>query len=134
METSQMTDILDAVLRTLYENMDKDGLSFEKELLGANKIKVSSAESDKIWDVLRATGLVVRIVGFGSGGKLELTPPGIQMMTRFGSYKNFLASQNTGVPPQVTISLGDAGSGMTEAAKQKPGKPKKAASSGQQPH
>lgn len=134
METSQMTDILDAVFKTLYEHIDKDGLSFEKELLGANKIKVSPAESDKIWDVLHATGLVGSIVGFGSEGKLELTSPGIQMMTRFGSYKNFLAAQNTGATPQFTISLGEAGGGKPDAAKEKSAKPRKSASSGQEPH
>lgn len=136
MEATRITDILDTVLRTLYEHMDKNGLLFEKELLEANKIRLNPQESGKIWDVLRATGLVESIIGFGNEGKLELTPAGIQMMMRFGSYKNFLATQNISNSPQVTISVTDPGGAQPAKAaipKQKPGKPKKAASS-DRPH
>lgn len=133
MEATHMTDILDTVLRTLYEHMDKDGLNFDQELLAANKIELSPEESDALWDVLRATGLADSIIGFGKEGRLELTPAGIQMMTRFGSYKNFLAAQKTGVPPQVTISVQDSGTGTSSAKPDggaEPAKPKKAASAG----
>ena len=133
MEATRMTDILDTVLRTLYEHMDKDGLNFDQDLLAANKIELSPEESDALWDVLRATGLADSIIGFGKEGRLELTSAGIQMMTRFGSYRNFLAAQKTGVPPQVTISVQDSGTGTPSARPDggaEPAKPEKAASTG----
>ena len=131
MDATRMNDILDTVLRTLYDNMDKDGLSLDEELLGANKIQLTASESERVWEVLRATGLVESIIGFGKEGRLELTPAGIQMMTRFGSYKNFLATQATGATPQVTISVQDPGvkqDAKETAAPAQPESPQKAAS------
>jgi hypothetical protein len=86
--------------------MDKKGLHFEKQILWPNKFKVKPHDIEKLWDILLATGMADSIIGFGNGGKLEITPAGIQMMTRYGSYKNFLASQQFGQPPgQLTIQL-----------------------------
>lgn len=118
MDHDKVNDILDATFKTLFNNMDQNGLHFEKQILGPNKFRVQPKEIDQLWDVLLASGLADSIIGFGNEGKLEMTPAGIQMMTRFGSYKNFLASMSPGpqLPPQVTIQL----SGSDKPAK-KPG-------------
>jgi len=136
MDANQMTEILDTVFRTLYENMDKGGLLFEEELLRPNKIALTQSETERLWDILRSTGFAGSIVGFGNEGKLEITPAGIQMMMRYGSYKNFLASQNIGQgPQQVTIQLGDSAPKERQAPVSQgktPQKPKKAARSSKQ--
>lgn len=106
MDLNQIYTVLDITFQTLYEHMDKDGLHFEKDVLQPNKVKLTPEEGERIWDVLMASGLADSIIGFGNGGKLEITPAGIQMMTRYGSYKNYIASQQSGVQPsQVTIQL-----------------------------
>jgi len=136
MDANQMTEILDTVFRTLYENMDKGGLLFEEELLRPNKIALTQPETERLWDILRSTGFVGSLIGFGNEGKLEITAPGIQMMTRYGSYKHFLAAQNIGQgAQQVTIQLGDSASDERQPAvhqQKTPKKPKKAARSSKQ--
>lgn len=119
MDTTLLTETLDAIFGTLYENMDKDGLLFREQILHPNKIRLTEAEEERVWDVLRASGLAASIVGFGNRGKLELTPAGIQMMTRFGSYKQFLASQGNPAP-QLTIQLADAGDPPDKQAEKAP--------------
>lgn len=105
MTTDQMIDILDTTFKTLYNNMDKNGLHFEKQILWPNKIKVKPKESEMIWNILMSTGLAGSMVGFGNEGKLEINTAGIQMMTRFGSYKNFLATQQGAAHPLQSLTI-----------------------------
>lgn len=108
MTTEQMYAVLNTVFESLYTHSDRDGLDLEKEILKPHRIKLTPAEIDRIRDVLLASGLADSIIGFGRGGRLEITPAGLQMMTRYGSYRNFLAAQQTsGQAPsqQLTIQL-----------------------------
>lgn len=130
MDTNQMYDVLDLTLKTLYENMDKGGLHLENDILQPNKIKLKPEETGKVWDVLMATGLADGIIGFGNSGKVDITPAGIQMMTRYGSYKNFLVAQQAAVQPQpqLTIQLAqDDGKAPKKAAGKSVPKPVKKA-------
>ncbi len=108
MTNPEMHDIMDKVISTLYNHMDRNGMHFERELLAPKKIKLAPKDADRLWDVLLSTGLVTSIIGFGNEGKLAITPAGIQMITRFGAYKNYLDSQKgaaQGGAPQISIQL-----------------------------
>lgn len=105
MDTTQMYDVLDLTFRTLYDNMDKGGLHFENDILQPNKIMLKPEEIGRLWDVMMATGLADGIIGFGNGGKVDITPAGIQMMTRYGSYKNFLMAQQAAIQPQPQLTI-----------------------------
>jgi hypothetical protein len=108
MTTAQMYAILDTIFKSLYMHSDRDGLDLEKDILKPHRIKLTPLEIDRLRDVLLASGLADSIIGFGRGGKLEITPAGLQMMTRYGSYQNFLLTQQSGSQApaqQLTIQL-----------------------------
>lgn len=82
--------IIDSALKALYNDGDKVTRSLQTEILQANKIKISEAEAERIWDIMVNTGLVNAVIGFGNSGKLSLTNEGYQLMSQFGSYAAFL--------------------------------------------
>ena len=83
--------ILDIVMKTLFENADKNGLNLEKDIFRPLDIKLPAKEVDKVWEVIINSGLINPIVGFGNSGKVELTSEGVKMMSQYGGYLNFLA-------------------------------------------
>lgn len=129
MDTTPLTALLDLIFGELFAHMDADGLSLENDILVPHGARPTPSDAEKLWEVIHATGFAARKIGFGREGRLELNQAGIQMMTRFGSYRNFLASGNAG--REVTIHFGDQGPGQ-EAPKQK-AEPGKAARSGDDP-
>jgi hypothetical protein len=115
-----MYTVLDTIFKTLYMHSDRDGLDLEKDILRPHRIKLTPPEIDRIRDVLLASGLAGSIIGFGRGGKLEITSAGLQMMTRYGSYQNFLMAQQSGSQApsqQLTIQLVNPEEEKTQADK-----------------
>lgn len=82
--------IIDATLKTLYNEGDKVAGSLQDDVLKPNKIQMPESETDRIWDILINTGLVNPVIGFGNSGKLTLTNEGYQLMRQFGSYSAFV--------------------------------------------
>jgi len=82
--------LIDLILSKLYNEGDKTPASIDKDILEPNHIKFTNAGSDRLWDVIMSTGLVKPVIGFGKSGNLALTTEGYQLMTTFGSYKNFI--------------------------------------------
>ena len=81
------------VLTKLYNHGDKIPASIDKDILRPNQIKFTEAGSNRLWDIILNTGLVKPEIGFGKVGSLTLTNEGYQLMSNFGSYKNFIAKR-----------------------------------------
>jgi hypothetical protein len=84
--------IFDVVMSYLYLNADKNAIDLDKDILSRMTIKLPEREKDRVWDVLTTSGWISPVVGFGNAGKVELTQAGIQLMSQFGSYSNYLAA------------------------------------------
>jgi hypothetical protein len=94
--------VFDAVLKTLYNNASSE-LDLEKEIFKISRIKATKKEAEHIWNVLTSSGWVMPSIGFGKAGKLELTRAGYQLMSQFGSYKEYLKSVEDSQKPQTII-------------------------------
>lgn len=92
--------IIDIVLALLFNNGGKDELDFRNDVINQSNVVFPAGEVERLWDVLRTTAWVSPLVGFGKAGKLELTNAGYQMMSQYGSYKNYLDAVN-GIPQQL---------------------------------
>lgn len=86
--------VIDAALKSLYNDGDKVTRSLSEEILKPSKINISEKDAGRIWDIMVNTGLVNSVIGFGNAGKLSLTNEGYQLMTQFGSYSAFLEEKN----------------------------------------
>jgi hypothetical protein len=85
--------IMDAVMKTLFHNSDKNALDLEQEILKPLKIDLPKKELEKVWDVITNSGLVSPLIGFGNSGKVELTSEGIKLMSQFGGYLEYMSTQ-----------------------------------------
>lgn len=85
-------NVLDVVLKSLYDNSDKTALFLEKEILVPHKFMLPFRESQRVWKVLLSSGLITPTVGFGNAGKVELTRAGYQLMAQYGGYNQYLDS------------------------------------------
>jgi hypothetical protein len=96
-------NVFDLVLKELFENADQDEMDLERDILAKSKIKLHQKESRRLWEVLTSSGWISPAIGFGKAGKLELTKAGMQMMTQFGGYSQYLAAMQTNNQPQTII-------------------------------
>jgi len=97
------TQLLDIILQALYNNGNKLSLSLTKDIFDTLKIPYNQEGSERIWEILINTGFVSPVIGFGNEDKMDLTTDGYKMMTRYGSYKAYLATleQNQNNPKIV---------------------------------
>jgi hypothetical protein len=96
--------VFDLVLKTLYNNVGKNGLHVENEIFASCKISLPAHETSRLWEVMTSSGWVSPVIGFGNAGKLELTKAGFQLMSQFGGYSEYLTSvQNSQQQPQTII-------------------------------
>jgi|GEM_PF-716553 hypothetical protein len=96
--------VFDIVLKTLYNNADKDVLHLEREIYAPANINLPHKEAERLWEVMTSSGLVTPVIGFGNAGKVELTNNGYQLMSQYGSYLEYLASiANNNQQPQTII-------------------------------
>lgn len=97
-------NVIDLVLRALFENSDKT-LDLQKDVLERARIIIPKRETQRIWDVLISSGWVSPTIGFGKSGKLELTTAGFQMMSQFGGYQQYLASIQNHQPQTIILPI-----------------------------
>jgi hypothetical protein len=95
--------ILDQIIRTLYDNSDKATLNLDNDIYKPLGINLPDKEYERLWEVMLSTGLISPVVGFGNSGKVELSHAGYQLMTQFGSYKNYVVSMQNNHGPQTVI-------------------------------
>lgn len=86
-------DMMNIVTKILFEDSQKDELDLQKDVIDKSNVIFPQKEVERIWNVLIGSTWISPIVGFGKAGKLELTNAGLQMMSQYGSYKNFLMKQ-----------------------------------------
>lgn len=100
--------VIDLVLRTLYNNADKDVLHLEEEIYKPANVQIPLKESERLWEIMLGTGLVNPIIGFGNSGKLELSRTGYQLMAQYGGYLQYMdALTNQAVPQQIELPDGE---------------------------
>jgi hypothetical protein len=75
-------DLLEYILKVLYNNLDKNEMHLE---------------SEHIREILINTNLVKNSVGFGKNGFVYLTAAGIQVMKQHKTYHNFQKATNAEV-------------------------------------
>lgn len=104
-------ELIDLVLKKLYNNGDKQTASLEDDILTPAKVNFTKEGFERLWDILISTGLVNSTIGFGRLGKLSLSMEGYQLMRRFDSYSSFIKKREEesqkvpdGVMPQFIIS------------------------------
>lgn len=97
--------IIDLVLKSLYNNADKEALHIEKDIYEPSQIKLPIKESERIWDVMIASGWISPVIGFGNSGKIELTREGTQLMAQFGGYAEYLDAVSKSSNQQQTVIL-----------------------------
>lgn len=95
--------VFDLVLKTLYNNTDRNGLHVENEIFAPLEIKMPAHDTGRLWEVMISSGWVSPVIGFGNAGKLELTKAGYQLMSQFGGYSEYLTSVLTQQQPQTII-------------------------------
>ena len=96
-------DIFDLVLKSLYNSADKNALNFEREILSRHRIRLSTKETQRLWNVLINSGWVSPLIGFGNAGKLTLTKPGYLLMEQYGGYREYLDAMNNNPDGQTII-------------------------------
>ncbi|MBS1782969.1 MAG: hypothetical protein JSS78_07870 [Bacteroidetes bacterium] len=87
-------NVMDATLRVLFENADKNALDLRTDIFDKANLHLSDSEMERLWDVLISSGWVSPTIGFGHAGKLELTKAGFQMMSQYGSYTNYITAMH----------------------------------------
>ena len=97
--------IIDLILKSLYNNADKEALHIDKDIYDPNNIKLPLKESERIWEVMIASGWISPVIGFGNAGKIELTREGTQLMAQFGGYKEYLDAMSQSNNQQQTVIL-----------------------------
>lgn len=102
-QNEQDKQILDQVIKTLYNNSDKATLHLDTDIYKPLGINLPSKEYERLWEVMLSTGLVSPVIGFGNAGKVELSHAGYQLMTQFGSYNNYVVSLQSNHGPQTVI-------------------------------
>lgn len=97
--------VIDLVLKSLYNNADKEALHIDKDIYEPNGVKLPLKEIERIWDVMVASGWISPVIGFGNAGKIELTREGTQLMAQFGGYKEYLDAMSQSSNQQQTVIL-----------------------------
>lgn len=105
--------ILDLVMKCLYEHPDKDVMNLEEEIYKPLNIVLPRKVSERVWESLKNSGMISPLIGFGNAGKVELTNTGMQIMSRYGSYNNYLqvqanAAGPAGMPYMIQVAHPDA--------------------------
>jgi hypothetical protein len=96
--------IIDLVLKALYNNGDKLQLSLTKDILDPMKIPYDDKGVDRTWDVLMNSGYVNPVIGFGNEGMMDLSKEGYKVMSQYDGYLNYLkAMQEQPKAPQIII-------------------------------
>jgi hypothetical protein len=90
-------DLLEYILKVLYNNLDKNEMHLEREILLPTQIQLTEKESEHIREILINTNLVKNSVGFGKNGFVYLTAAGIQVMKQHKTYHNFQKATNAEV-------------------------------------
>lgn len=109
-------NVVDLVLRMLYENADKNSLDLQKDIFDKSRIALPRNETQRLWDILTGSGWVSPSIGFGKAGKLELTKAGFQMMSQFGGYAQYLTSVlNSNQPQTIILPIQVEGEEATDA-------------------
>jgi hypothetical protein len=118
-------NIIDIILNTLYNNSHTDAMHLENEIYKPNNVTLSPKETERIWEILKASGWVTPVIGFGNSGKIEMTREGYQLMAQYGSYKSYLNALQA--PQQQTFIVPfQLGTGETEEPEVKnPSTPKR---------
>ena len=107
--------VIDLVMRTLYNNADKDVLHLEEEIYKPANVQMPIKEAERLWEVMLGTGLVNPIIGFGNSGKLELSRTGYQLMAQYGGYLQYMATlSNQDQPQQIDLPDEDNNGDCTE--------------------
>ncbi len=97
-------ELLDIMLKMLYNNGNKLSLSLTKDIFDKLKIPYNQEGVERIWEITINTGFVSPVIGFGNEDKMDLTTDGYKMMTQFGSYKAYLEAVNKqSQRPQIII-------------------------------
>jgi hypothetical protein len=86
-------DILDFALQYMYNNLSKNEVHFEKEIIASTKINLEEHQKEHLRELLLNTSLVQASIGFGKEGKMYLNATGIAIMKQYKSYKIYLASK-----------------------------------------
>lgn len=92
--------VIDLVLRTLYNNADRDVLHLEDDIYKPANVQMPIKESERLWEVMIGTGLVNPIIGFGNSGKIELSRTGYQLMAQYGGYLQYMDALTNQLEPQ----------------------------------
>jgi len=96
-------NVIDHVIKTLYNNSDKVSLHLDAEIYKPSNISLPFKESERLWAIMLGSGLISPAIGFGNAGRVELTKTGYQLMSQYGGYKEYLASVANGQQPQTVI-------------------------------
>ena len=67
-QNGEKTDIVELVMKVLYENAHRNALDLEKEIFAPSNIKLPVTETQRIWDILTSSGFISPVVGFGNAG------------------------------------------------------------------
>lgn len=96
-------NVIDTVLKTLYNNADIDALQIDEQIYKANNISLSKKDSERMWEVLISSGWISPVIGFGNSGKVSLTREGYKLMAQFGSYIKYLEAVSAPQQQQTII-------------------------------
>lgn len=120
----EITDetIVDLVLRFLFNQGNKRTASLADDILAPLNIQFTENGFDRIWDVLVGTNLVSPVIGFGRSGKLSITHEGLQIMTQFGSYANFIQLRAAAAQQQMEAAQKKIEAAENQNAKSSPQK------------
>lgn len=95
--------VFNSVLKCLYENADVDMLNLHEDIYKKHNINLPHKEFERIWEIMKASGLINPVIGFGNSGKVSLSRAGYQLMAQYGSYENYIKSLNDPKQPQTII-------------------------------
>lgn len=87
--------LLDLSMKALYNEGDKRELNLVEEILKPHRIEFHDEKSlESYWDIITNSGFIKPSIGFGNNGKVSLSKAGFDVMSQFGSYMDFLQTQN----------------------------------------
>lgn len=87
-------ELINATMNAVYNNGDKQVIDLKADVLTKCGCNYNDTMTNRLWDILDSTNLVSPVVGFGNMNKLSITADGYNLMSKYGSYKNFLDQQN----------------------------------------
>ena len=93
-------DIIDFTLQYLYNNLSKNEVHFENEIIASIKLNLNKMQLEQLRELILNTNLVQASIGFGKVGNMYLNASGIAIMKRYTTYKNYLA-----LTPQTPLNV-----------------------------